>query len=156
MVVEIKVKQVPSYNVASLMHVGPYGPNMLRAEFNQLVRWAKKRKLRTGKWFFYFLDEPGGRRPPSKVRSEACPEIRGKAKPEGKIRIKKLPRQRVASVKFNPDEVSPDLVYSGIYGWLNFAGFKDVGAAREVYADNPWTNRRAWANAEVQVPAKKK
>lgn len=42
MVVDIKVKQVPSYTVASLIHYGPHGPNMFRTEFDHLAKWAKK------------------------------------------------------------------------------------------------------------------
>jgi effector-binding domain-containing protein len=139
-----------------MLRVGSYERNMLRSEFSQLVKWANKRKLRTGKWMMYFLDEPGGRRPANKLRSEACLQINANAKSEGKIKVKKLPAQKVASVTFNPDKVSPRLVYSGIYGWLTYAGFKDTGPGRELYIGNPWRNNRAWANAEVQVPVKRK
>ena len=60
MFVHIKVKMAPRYKVAYLVHVGPYtGQNMWRAEFSQLVKWAKKRRLRTGKWIMYFIDEWG-------------------------------------------------------------------------------------------------
>jgi effector-binding domain-containing protein len=129
---------------------------MLRAEFSQLVKWAKKRKLGTGKWMLYFIDEPGGRRPANKLRSEACLQIKGRAESEGKIKVKKLPAQKVASVTFNPDKVSPRLVYSGIYGWLKWGGFKDTVTGREVYVGNPWRNPRAWVNTEIQVPVKRK
>jgi DNA gyrase inhibitor GyrI len=156
MVVDIKVKQVPSYAVASLIHYGPHGPNMFRAEFDHLVRWAKRNKLRTGKWIMRWLDEPEGK-PASKIRSEACLEIKGKARIEGKIKIKKFPKHTVASVVFDPEKISPRLVYSGIYGWLRYSDFQATRSpAREVYTQNPWANSHAWANAEVQVPVKKR
>jgi DNA gyrase inhibitor GyrI len=156
MVADIKVKQAPSYTVASLIHYGPHGPNMFRAEFNNLVKWAKRKKLRTGKWIMRWLDEPDDK-PASKVRSEACLEIKGKARLEGKIRIKKLAKHTVASVVFDPEKVSPRLVYSGIYGWLRWSDFEATRSpAREVYSGNPWTNPSAWANAEVQVPVKRR
>ncbi len=155
MVVDIKTKRAPRYTVASIRRVGPYSSNMLRAEFGRLLGYAKKRRLRTGKWFLYFLDEPGSR-PARKLRSEACLEIRGKAKPYGKVKVKRLPRQTVLSVTFNPNKVSPMLVYSGLYGYLRFAGFREAGPSREVYVGSPWTNPRAWANAEVQLPVKRK
>jgi hypothetical protein len=41
-------------------------------------------------------------------------------------------------------------------GWLQYRPFKEAGPSREVYDDNPWTDARAWANTEVQVPIKKK
>jgi DNA gyrase inhibitor GyrI len=156
MAVDLKLKRAPSYRVASMMRVGPYSGNMLRSEFSQLLKWAKKRRLRTGKWILYFIDEPGGRRPANRLRSEACLQIVGRAVSEGKIRVKKLPAQKVVAVTFNPKTVSPRLVYSGIYGWLGFAGYKHAGLSREVYQGSPWTNPRAWANAEVQLPVKRR
>jgi len=154
--VDIVVKTAPSYKVAYITHVGPYsGQNMWRAEFTQLVRWAKKKKLRTGKWIMYFIDE-WGKRPERKRRSVACLEIKGNAKPEGKVKIMTLPRQRVASVTFDPDKFSDTIVYHGIEGWLQYRPFREAGPSREVYIASPWTSRRAWANTEVQVPLKKK
>jgi DNA gyrase inhibitor GyrI len=129
---------------------------MFRTEFNQLVKWTKKHKLRTGKWIMRWLDEPGNK-PSSKIRSEACLEIKGKPRTEGKIMIKKFPKHTVLSVVFDPEKVSPRLVYSGIYGWIRYSDFEATDSPpREVYTGNPWTNRNAWANAEVQVPVKKR
>jgi len=154
--VDIKVKTAPRYKVAYITHVGPYsGQNMWRGEFTQLEKWAKKRKVHTGRWIMYFIDE-WGKKPNRQRRSVACLEIKGRAEPEGKIKIMTLPRQRVASVTFNPDEVADDIVYHGIEGWLQYRPFKAAGPSREVYVASPWTNRRAWANAEVQVPLKRK
>jgi effector-binding domain-containing protein len=153
-VVDIKVKKTPSYKVASMMRVGPWSQNVLRAEFGKLMKYAKKHRLRTGKWFFYFLNEPESAR--GRFRAEACLQISGRAKTEGKIKVKKLPKMRVASVTFNPKTVSPGLVYSGLYGWTRYAGYRRAGASREVYIGNPWTNARAWANCEVQMPIKRK
>lgn len=156
MIVDINVKSVPSYTVACLIHYGPHGPNMFRNEFNQLVKWAKKNELKTGKWIMRWLDEPG-KKPANRIRSEACLEIKGKARSEGKIQIKKFPKHIVVGVIFDPAKVSVRLVYSGIYGWLRYSDFEATDSPpREVYAGNPWTNPRAWANAEVQVPVKKR
>ena len=164
MTVDLKVKHVPSYNVASLMRIGPYKPEILKEEFNGLTKWARKNHLNTGKWILYFLDE-GGRRPENKRRWEACLEIKNgektiaNLKTNGtKIKIKKIPKVSVVSVKFNPEKVSARLVYHGVYGWLdeNEEGYKSAGKAREIYLGNPWKDSWAWARAEVQVPIRKK
>jgi len=156
MAVDIKVKQVPSYTVASITHYGPHGSNMFRAEFNQLVTWAKKNKLATGKWIMRWIDEPGDK-PASKIRSEACLEIKRTAKTEGRIKIKKFPKHTVACVAFDPENVSAHLVYYGIYGWIRYSDFEATDSPpREIYSANPWTNPQAWANAEVQVPIKRR
>jgi len=154
--VDFKVKTAPGYNVAYLIHFGGYlGQSMWRSEFTQLERWAKNRKLRTGKRIMYFIDK-WGERPNKKRRSVAALEIKGKSKLEGKILIMKLPRQKVVSISFDPNKVSSDLVYHGLESWLESCNYKQTGRSRELYNDNPWTNPDAYANCEVQVPIKRK
>jgi DNA gyrase inhibitor GyrI len=158
LVVDIRVKKEPSCTVAYLTYVGPYtGDEMLRPEFEELVKWAKKRKLKTGRWFFYELDGP--ETPGKKRRWEACVEINHKVRTGGKFAVKKLPAQTVAFVRFNPDEVSARLVYHGLQGWLEWrkkdGTLEEAGEWREVYPDSPWTNEKAWARTEVQAAVNK-
>ena len=155
MTVDIEIKRVPAYKVASLERTGPEGGEPLRREFRELESWAKKSKARTGKYIFQFF-EAG--RTPDRYRFEACLEVRGNPKSEGKIKVKELPKLTVASVKFNPDKVSPRLVYNGVYGWLkeNEDYKESTNYSREVYPKNPWNSSWAWARAEVQVPVERK
>ncbi len=155
MTVDFAVKRVSGCTVASLSRVGPWKEDNLREEFNRLVRWARKRRVRTGRWFFYEHDGPGaGRR-----RWEACLEIKGKTEPEGRIRVKKLPAETVAHIVFDPKLVSARVIYHGLSDWirwrLRYREFKGTGATREVYDGNPWTDRHAWAKADVQVIIRK-
>lgn len=156
MVVDFVVKRAPAYNVASIKRVGPWRNDTWRKELSQLEKWARKKKLRTGKCLLYELDGFGS----NNRRWETCLEIRGKAKSEGKVKVKRLPAGTVASVSFNPDKVSPRLVYHGLGDWLRWRlkdkTFKKVGASREVYPGNPWKKSYAWARAEVQVLVTKK
>jgi DNA gyrase inhibitor GyrI len=154
--VAIKVKYAPSYTVAYKIHVGPYaGQNMWRSEFSQLSKWAKKRRLRTGKWIMYFIDK-WNEKTQRKRRSVAAIEIKRKAKPEGEFQIMRIPRQKVASVTFDPDKVSEELVYHGLESWLDSSSYNPAARSRELYDGNPWTEPRAWANCEAQVPLKRK
>jgi hypothetical protein len=68
----------------------------------------------------------------------------------------KIPRQRVVSAIFNPDKVSAEVIYYALEGWLESSKYKQAARSRELYDGSPWTNRRAWANCEVQVPLKRK
>jgi len=159
MVVDFEVTRTPSYIVASILKIGPYREDNLRSEFGELVSWAKKHRVRTGKWIMYEHDGPNSRRPGNQRRWEACLEIRGKAKAEGRIRIKKLPAQTVAHVVFNPNVVSSRIVYHGLGDWiwwrLKYKDFKRAGPTREVYDGDPWTNTKAWSKADVQVLVEK-
>ncbi len=155
MLVDFVVKRAPAYNVASIKRVGPWRSDMWRKELSQLEKWARKRKLRTGKYLLYELGGVGNRR-----RWETCIELKAKAKSQGKVKVKKLPPETVVSVRFNPEKVSPRLVYHGLEDWVKWRlkdkTFKKIGASREVYSGNPWKKPYAWARAEVQMLVKKK
>jgi DNA gyrase inhibitor GyrI len=160
--VDIVVKRDPSHSVIVKGKVGPYsGDDNLRPEFRKLVQWAKRNKAATGKWLFFELDGPDT--PSSKRRWEAClevnPNVQKKIVSGDGISFKKIPAQLVASVTFDPDKFSGRLVYHGLECWLEwrtkFHELKEAGPTREVYPDDPWTNARAWAHTEVQVPVAK-
>jgi len=160
MLVDFKIKKFSGCRVASITYVGPYreGGDMMREEFNQIVKWARGKRVRTGRWFFAMLDE--SEVPDKKRRWEAAIEVKGaKAGAQDRIRFRELPDQLVASVTFDPEKVSPRIVYYGLEGWLEQRKkdreYKSAGPPREVYTGDPWRSARAWANVEVHVPVKK-
>ncbi len=160
MYVDFKIKKFSGCRAASVTYVGPYrdGGDMMRDEFNQIVKWARKKGVRTGRWFFADLDGPEV--PDKKRRWEAAIEVKGaKAEAQGGIRFRDFPDQLVASVTFDPEKVSPRVIYYGLEGWLDERRkdreYKSAGLPREVYKGDPWKSARAWANVEVQVPVKK-
>lgn len=150
MVVDFALKKTPSYRVASIVRVGSWKENNLRAEFQELTAWAKRARVRTGHWIFFERDND---------RWEACLEIRGKANPEGRIRLKTLPGVDVARVVFDPDAVSSRLVYHGLADWTRwrkkYGEIKEVTATRELYAGDPWKDSEAWKHCEVQFVVRK-
>ena len=159
MTVDFEMRKAPEYRVATRTLTGAWpGDKALRAEFEKVQAWAKEKGLRTGKWFFReFGDDE---MPNAKWRWEMGVEIRG-ARPVrgGKgIVMKTLPSSPVATVIFDPDKVSPRVIYHGMVDWLKAREkareYKEAGPYREVYFGNPWTSTKAWANTQVQVPVK--
>ncbi len=150
MFVDFVFKRAPRFRVACMRHKGRWKKDILRTEFRELVAWAKKNRLRTGKWIFAEHGDRGW---------EACLEIAGAARPAGRVKVRTLPSATVASVVFNPEEVSPRVVYHGLNDWLRWrrkdGDIKSVGASREVYDGDPWSNARAWANCNVQYVVRK-
>jgi hypothetical protein len=145
MTVDFEFARSPTYRVVSVSWKGPWSERRIRTEFERLARWAKERKLRTGLWIFR---EPGER------SWEVAIEVKGHARSEGSIRAKTLRAVRVARVVFDPDVVSPRVVYHGLSDWLRWRRrekkIRSVGSTREVYRGNPWTDAKAWAGTEVQ------
>src|SRR2546421_7452238 len=141
MLVDFKIKKFSGCRVASVTYVGPYreGGDMMREEFNHIVKWARKKGVRTGRWFFADLD--GSEVPDKKRRWEAAVEVKGaKARAQGGIRFREFPDQLVASVTFDPEKVSPRVIYYCLVGWLE-GGVdregKSAGPAREDYTCHP-------------------
>ena len=150
MVVDFRIKRAPAYRVATISRKGPWNERRIRAQFDRIAKWARASGLRTGCWIFR---EPGTR------SWEVSIEIRGHARTEAPIRLRTLPAASVASVVFDPNVVSPAVVYHGVSDWLRWRKrdktIRSVGAYRELYERDPWRNPKAWAHTEVQVVVRK-
>jgi DNA gyrase inhibitor GyrI len=150
MVVDFALKQAPRFRVASIVRIGPWKADNLRTEFGELVRWAAKQQVRTGRWIFLERESH---------RWEACLEIKGQAKAEGRVRLKTLPPTWVARVIFDPDQVSSRVVYHGLSDWTRWrrkdGEIKSVASVREIYTGDPWKDKEAWASCEVQFVVRK-
>lgn len=148
--IDFVLKSTPSYHVASIVRKGPYVENNLRPEFRELTQWARKQRVPTAHWIFLERDHD---------LWEACLEIKGKARPEGRIRLRTLQSTDVASVVFNPDFLADRVVYHGLSEWTRlrrkFGEIKAVTGVREIYTGDPWTDKNAWARCEVQFLVRK-
>lgn len=151
MLVDFEFAKSPKLSLASIRWVGPWSDAKIHANFLQVAKWTRANGLRTGRWVF---TEPAER------TWEVGIEIRGRAPSDRKIRVRTLPATAVARVVFDPDVVSPRVVYHGLADWLR-SRKKDgevqrVGAYREVYPGDPWADRRALAHTEIQVAVRRR
>jgi len=145
MTVDFVLKRVPSLRIASIRWTGPYSEAGIRRRFAEVERWARTRRLRPGRWVFR---EPGAR------QWEVGIEVPARARSEGRVKVRTLAATRVASVTFDPEVVSPRLVYHGLSDWVRWRRkekkIRSVLSSREVYPGDPWKDARAWSKTEVQ------
>lgn len=145
MTVDFAFGKAPKYRVATLPAKGRWSENIGRPEFAKLVAWAKANRLRTGKWIF---------RETAEGTFTVCLEIRGNAKASDGVRLQTFPAASVARVTFDPDAISPRVVYHGLNDWLRWrkkdGEIRGVRSSREVYSGNPWTDKVAWSHATVE------
>ncbi len=153
MTVDFALKRAPACRVASVRFTGPYKETRIRSEWEGIARWAKAQGLRTGKWFF--SEEGEGPR----YKFEVAIEVKGKAKSAGNVRLRTFPATAIASVTFDPDEVSARVIYHGLNDWLRWQKkdktIKRARTWREVYTGNPWKDSKAWSRTEIQVAVTK-
>jgi len=150
MTVDFVLKKTPSLRIATIRWKGPYDERQIQKRFEEVEKWARARGLRTGRWIF--------REPDSRIWDTGI-EVRGKARSEGRVKVRTLPAGTVASVRFDPDVVSPRVVYHGLSDWLRWRRkekeIRSVVSYRELYEGNPWKDKRAWARTEVQFVVRK-
>lgn len=153
MTVDFAMKRAPACRVASVRFTGPYKETRIRSEWEEIARWAKARGLHMGKWFF--SEEGEGPR----YKFEVAIEVKGKAKSSGNVRLRTFPATAIASVTFDPDEVSARVIYHGLNDWLRWQKkdktIKRARTWREVYTGNPWKDSKAWSRTEIQVAVTK-
>jgi hypothetical protein len=147
MVVDFDLKRARALHLATVTWTAPWSDKRTRSEFERLARWLADRKIKGGRWVF----ESDG----SDRRFTAGIEVPARVKGDGRVRVRSRPASRIATVTFDPDVVSPRVVYHGISDWLRWRkkekAIKSFGAYREVYSGNPWTDKKAWAHTEIQV-----
>jgi hypothetical protein len=147
MTVDFSFRKMPPMRAVTRTWKGTWSDARIRSEFERLAAFAKEHHLRAGRWLFSGDD--------AMERWQVAIEVSGKARGMGEVRVKSFPASRVASVTFDPDEVSPRVIYHGLSDWLRWRKkekeIRGVGGYREVYRKNPWTDRRAYAHTEIQV-----
>ncbi len=145
MTVDFSYAKSPALRLATVTWKGPWNEAKIRAQFRRVEKWASRQKLKVGRWVFL---EPAAR------TWTVGLEVRGAARSSGGIRLRTLRRADVARVVFDPDVVSPRVVYHGLNDWLKWQRkekkVRRVGASRELYSGDPWRDAKAWAHTEVQ------
>lgn len=145
MTVDFALKKVPSLRVATIRWTGPYSEAEIRRRFAKVRSWAIDHRLRAGRWVFR---EPGER------RWEVGIEVPSRARSEGVVRVRTLPATRVATVTFDPEVVSPEVIYHGLSDWLRWRRkekkIRSIVSTREIYPGDPWKDAKAWSRTTVQ------
>jgi effector-binding domain-containing protein len=150
MTVDFVIKRTPAYRVASIAWKGPWSDAGIRRKFKEVVDWAHRHDLQTGRWIF---------REPAERSFEVAVEVAGKAKSDRKVRIRTYSARTVGSVVYDPEVVAPRVIYHALTDWLRWqrkeGKIRSTGDYREVYEGDPWTNAKAYARTEIQIAVRK-
>src|SRR5204862_2087814 len=95
--VDVAIKTTLKYRVVSVRLVGPFNQRRIRSEWERRAKWAKTKRLNTGKWFF--SEEDAGK----VYRFDLSIEVRGRVRGEGKGSGRKFAASSIATGSFDPD-----------------------------------------------------
>ena len=150
MTVDFVLKKAPAIRLATIRWKGPYSERQIRQRFEEVERWVRAHGGRPGRWVF--------REPGTRVWDVGI-EVAAKIRSTGRVKVRTVAAASVASVVFDPDVVSPRLVYHGLSDWLRWRKkekeIRSVVSTREIYPGNPWKDPKAWARTEVQFVVRK-
>jgi len=150
---EVKLKKTELMQVATISHVGPY--EEVGKLYQEIAGWLRQKRLRiTGPPLGWFHDNPE-KVPAHKLRSEAGIPFKGEAKPEGNIKIKKVPAQEVLyTIHKGPyREVGP--AYATLFQHANKKGYTPHGCPIEIYLNDPTKVKESELLTEIRIPVKK-
>jgi len=151
---EVKVKKTELMQVAVVSHVGPYSE--AGKHYEEIAKWLRQKQLRiAGPPLGWFYDNPE-EAPALKLRSEVGFPFKGEAKPEGNIKIKKIPSQEVLFTMHKGPyrEIGP--AYKALYQYASEKGYIPLGCPIEIYLNDPAKVPESQLLTEVQLPIKKK
>ncbi len=150
MVVDFAFKRAAGFTAATVSWKGTWNEKRIRTEFEGIAKRLAKAKVRSGRWVLESYGENN---------FIVAIEIQGRFKSAGRTRVRSFKPSTVATVQFDPDAVSPRVIYHGLSDWLKWRKkdreIKSIGRYREVYSANPWKNAKAWSTTTVQVLVKK-
>jgi len=150
---EVKLKKTEPMQIATISHVGPYGE--VGKLYQEIAKWLRQKQLKvTGPPLGWFYDNPE-KVPANKLRSEVGIPFIGEAKPEDKIKIKKVPAQEVLYTlhKGPYSEVGP--AYGALFQHASEKGYIPLGCPMEIYLNDPSKVKESELLTEVQLAIKK-
>lgn len=150
MTIDFAFGKAPARRLAYTRWTGPWSEKRIRSEFEKLERAIRAAGGTTGAWIFR---EPGER------KWEVAIELRGRPREGHGLRLRSVRPTSIAHVQFDPDVLSPRVVYHGLSDWLRWRKrekeIRSAGTSQEVYSGNPWRDRRAWAKTDIQVAVRR-
>ena len=153
----MKLESRKPLTIAYIEYIGSYGKIPFGQYMSELYGWAKKNKIMPG---FHpmgiFMSDPK-KTPPEECRTEIAIPIYGKGKPEGEIKVRKLPAMKVAAYSHKGPGSEYQNSYNKITEWVKENKYSIAGPAIEVYSKMPETvNGEMIIYAKIMMPVKKR
>lgn len=156
---KVEIKQLPTYHVAYMRHIGPYGPSVSKhwKEFN---KWARARAF-LGKEAANPIalgishDDPSIT-PPDKCRYDSCAVVPENFTPEPGVNVADVPGGKYAVYRFRGTDKNIGDAWRDIYAqWLPESGYQcDDRPCFELYnSEHQCHDDGSW-ECDICVPVK--
>jgi AraC family transcriptional regulator len=154
----VRVQRLNPIQVAYIQHTGPYADVDVRL-FDQLIEWSKQQRHYTGSNLLIGIghDAPAIT-PPDKLRFDACIQISGDFRAEGRIGCQTIPAGYYATVTYvGPYGKTLEAAYVEMFQQLpTMKGYEIVGLpAIEIYRATQITPDYELNETDIYLPVTK-
>lgn len=152
--VEIKLQKTEPMQAAVVGHVGPYSE--VGKLYEEIAKWLIQKGLKiAGPPFGWFYDSPA-EVSAHKLRSEVGFPFKGEAKPEGNIKIRKIPAQEVLYIIHKGPYREVGSAYTALFQHAQEKGYIPLMCPMEIYLNDPAMVQETELLTELQLPIRKK
>lgn len=153
---KIELKEMPSYNIAYVLHIGEYGPEVGKA-YDQLCTWAAPRGLLAGDVQFMGIswDNPDIT-PKEKCRFYAAISVPKDVEPEREVGITQIKAAKCVVGRFQGRSEDFKKAYKKLYAqYLPDNGYQPTDSpCYEIYYKDPAEEPAGFFDADICIPVK--
>lgn len=132
-----KLEKRKPVTLAYIEHVGPYDSIPFHETIPRLYSWVKGKKVIPGFYPLAVFHSDPKTTPPGECRTDIAISIKGNARPEGDIRIRRLPAMTVATLSHKGPASEYQRSYDTLADFVRKKGYVVAGPSMEIYSKKP-------------------
>jgi AraC family transcriptional regulator len=156
-IMDVKVDTLPSYKVAYMRHIGPYGGNEISSIWHRLARWAEARDLWTADRICLGIPHDNPRvTEPSKCRYDAAVVVPEGFEADSDVNVVEVQGGKYAVTRFVGKAWEVGQAYDAVFAqWLPRSGYQpDDRLMFERYRANPYDEATGNFTCDVCAPVR--
>lgn len=152
-----KLEKRKATTLAYLEYTGPYDRIPFEDYIRRLYEWVKTKKIIPGFYPMGIYYSDPKITPPEKCRTDIGIMVKGNPKPEGDIKIRKLPAMTVATLSHKGPRSEYRKSYDTLDEFIKKKGYTIIAPAIEIYSKKPeMVAGQQIIYAKIMFPVKKK
>lgn len=132
-----KVEKRKPVTFAYVEHVGPYSSIPFHDTIPSLYAWVKDKKLIPGFYPMAIFHSDPKTTPPRECRTDIGITVSGNPRPEGNIKVRRLPEMTVATLSHKGPATEYQRSYDTLHEFVRKKGYVVSGPPMEIYSKRP-------------------
>jgi len=151
-----KLEKRKAATLAYIEYVGGYGTIPFDKYIPRLYEWVKTKKIMPGFYPICVFHSDPKATPPEKCRTDIAITVKGNPKPEGDIKVRKLPAMTVATLSHKGPGSEYQNSYHVLEQFVEKKGYTMAGPPMEIYAKKPeMVDGQLIIYAKIMFPVRK-